>query len=222
MSGGGFREAFRSLQNPQEISAPDCGYLFLSVAAPHEFCRDVGRIRFTIEAGDARAVIEIRADTDMLPANALGDVVDMIDVGRDIGTGHESASLVEESLLLLALERAITVVPSLEFSGQAARHANFRNLRASGGVRRREIGVERRYLHDSTVGLDCVELGIGEIARIVDERAGIGMRGSYGRACKLECLRERVRLELRHVDQCAEIIEPRNRLFAEPRQAAMF
>ena len=86
---------------------------------------------------------------------------------------------------------------------------------------RREVGIERRHVHDAALRGDGIELGVRQIARLVDERAHGGVARDDGRTRELERLHDGARGELRHVDDDAELVEPPHRGAAELRQAAV-
>ena len=67
----------------QQIAAPDLGDVLAAVAARCELGRDVGRLGRVGPARDAAAAVEVGADADVVDADQLDGVVDVIDEVRD-------------------------------------------------------------------------------------------------------------------------------------------
>ena len=76
-------------------------------------------------------------------------------------------------------------------------------------------------MHDAALRGDGIELGVRQIARLVDERAHGRVARDDGRTRELERLHDGARGELRHVDDDAELVEPPHRGAAELRQPAV-
>ena len=69
----------------QQVAAPDLADLLLGVAAAHQLQRDVERLARVVPAVDAAAAVEVRRDADVIDADLLDDVVDVIDEVLDRG-----------------------------------------------------------------------------------------------------------------------------------------
>jgi hypothetical protein len=75
----------RLAPDAQKIATPDSSDLLLRVAVLDQFSGYVRRVLFAIETVNARAVIEIAADADVIDADAFGDVIELIDKFSDVG-----------------------------------------------------------------------------------------------------------------------------------------
>src|SRR3954465_3270765 len=71
---------FHLAKYAQEIPAPDLGDIRLGIPPAYELPRHIDRLTLIVESNDACAMIEIRADSDVIDSNALYYVVDLIEV----------------------------------------------------------------------------------------------------------------------------------------------
>ena len=83
------RDALDLAPHAQQVAAPDLADLLLGVAATHELERDVERLRRAVPAVDAAAAVEVGRDADVIDADLLDEVVDVIDEVLD---GRRAAS----------------------------------------------------------------------------------------------------------------------------------
>ena len=73
------------VHDPQQIAAPDLPDLLLGVTTPHQFQRHVERLAGVVPSVHAAAAVEVRRDPDVIDADLLDDVVDVIDEVLDGG-----------------------------------------------------------------------------------------------------------------------------------------
>jgi len=175
----------------------------------------VRRFGLAVEAGDARAMIEIGADADMLPADPLRDIVDMVGIFGQRRTRCRGAGRVEIGFALRGREPIAVVIGGLVDGGQAKADADLRDPGTLRLGRDMQIGGEGRELDDPAIRLDRIELRVAEVAAVVDQRAGVRMGRRDRRAAEREGLEQRIGRKLRHVDQRAEIVEPFHRRASE-------
>src|SRR5512138_1665460 len=76
--------AFRSdsldlAHHPKQVAAPHLRDLLLGIAATHELHRDVERLAGLIPSVHAATAVEVRADPDVVDADQLHGVVDVVD-----------------------------------------------------------------------------------------------------------------------------------------------
>src|SRR5262245_61365626 len=71
---------FDGFEHAHEVSTPDFANVVGGVAALQQPTGDVRRFARVLVADDARTVIEVRADSNMIDTDSLHDVVDVIEV----------------------------------------------------------------------------------------------------------------------------------------------
>src|SRR5215218_7166674 len=74
--------------DPNEIAAPHLRDLLLGVPAANELQRHVERLARVVPAFDAATAVEVRADADVIDADQLHGVVDVIDEVLHGGAGR--------------------------------------------------------------------------------------------------------------------------------------
>src|SRR5688572_2744338 len=67
----------------QQVAAPQPGNLRLGIAAAHQLQCHVEGFRRAVPAGDAATAVEIGRDADMVDADQLHGIVDVVDEVRD-------------------------------------------------------------------------------------------------------------------------------------------
>src|SRR5262245_29763352 len=65
--------------HPQQVARPDLADLLLGVAAADQLQRHVERFGGAVPAVDAAAAVEVRRDADVIDANQLHGLVDLVD-----------------------------------------------------------------------------------------------------------------------------------------------
>ena len=98
-----FATACTSSMHPQQVAAPQFGDLRFGVAAPHEFQRDVERLVGAVPAVHAAAAVEVRRDADVVDADQLHGVVDVIDEVLDRRARRRRELRVDRVELLLQI-----------------------------------------------------------------------------------------------------------------------
>src|SRR4051812_11864037 len=73
------RYGLHFVHDPQQVAAPQLGNLRLGVAAADQFERDVERLVGAVPAVDAAAAVEVGRNADVIDADQLDRVVDVID-----------------------------------------------------------------------------------------------------------------------------------------------
>src|SRR5436853_7549067 len=74
-----FRDFLHFAPDAQQVAAPDLADLLLGVAAAHELERHVERFGRAVPAVHAAAAVEVRRDADVIDADHLDGVIDVID-----------------------------------------------------------------------------------------------------------------------------------------------
>src|SRR4051794_9115166 len=87
---------FHLAKYAQEIPAPDLGDIHLGIPPAHELPRHIDRLTLIIKPNDARTMIEIRTDSNMIYPKTLHDVVDVIEVVVQGRFGHQITELLHE------------------------------------------------------------------------------------------------------------------------------
>src|SRR5688572_420466 len=100
-------DGFGLAPDAKQVAAPHPADVGLAVAAAHELERDVERLRGAVPAVDAAAAVEVRRDADVLDADQLDGVVDVIDEVLDGGSRRS------RELLLNLCEPARVLVAAL-------------------------------------------------------------------------------------------------------------
>jgi len=79
------RDPLDFVHHTQQIPAPEFFNLLFCVAAADEFQRDVKCLAGVVPADDATAAVEVRRDPDVVDAEELHRVVDVVDKVFEIG-----------------------------------------------------------------------------------------------------------------------------------------
>src|ERR1035437_887484 len=89
------RHGLDLFHDAEHVATPQLDYLLLRVAATDEFDRDVDRLTRAVVTVDAAATVEVGADTDVVDADELDGVVDVIDQVLDVRARRNRVSLIE-------------------------------------------------------------------------------------------------------------------------------
>ena len=145
----------------------------------------------------------------MVVADALGEVFDMVAIlrqrrlraraglGGDLGLDLVMVNAFG-ALAVLVLGRAVPVARGLAD----------------------EIRHEGRHHHAAVAG-DAVEHVVGDVARVVAEREGVGMRPDQWGAGDVERVMHHLRRDMGEVDDHAELVHPAQHVLAEAGEAVM-
>src|SRR5579864_1885974 len=95
------------VHHAQQVSAPELCDLLLGISAADELQRHVERLARVAPADDAAAAIEIRRDADVVDADLLHRVVDMIDEVLHGGGGIARGSPVDVGALPVVFRAAV-------------------------------------------------------------------------------------------------------------------
>ena len=205
-----FRDCFHRAEHAQEVAAPDLRDLFVGVTATQQLACHVQCVAGILETLDARAVIEVRADADVIRTDALGHVVDLVDQVLHRRAAHCCGDLLVEGGLTFLGQRRIAVIGAHargDLGGQAVLGADRANALLRLRRNTAQVGVEGRDLHGSAILLDGIQLGVGEIAGVLHQRPHTGVAGNHRRARQLQHLLQTGGRELRHVHDDAELVE---------------
>jgi hypothetical protein len=88
-------------KHPQEIAALDLADLLFRITSLHQLARDAGCFAFIVEANETGTMVEGRADPHVVDADALDEVVDVVDVIAQGYLRHELAKLTHEGSQLV-------------------------------------------------------------------------------------------------------------------------
>src|SRR5262245_46053361 len=109
----------------QQVAAPDLADLLLRIAAAYQLDRHVHRLRGAVESVHAAAAVEVRRDADVVDADELHRIVDVIDVvldGRTAGRGPLPIDLRHPPLELRAAIRRQRLGALRAAAASTARH----------------------------------------------------------------------------------------------------
>ena len=197
-------DSFNLRPDPQQIPAPDLADLFLRVAPPHQFQRDVEGLGGVVPAVDAAAAVEVGRNADVVDPDQLHGVVDVIDEIPDRGAGwsgvlrHDRAETAIVGRALCRKERRhcggracggghSAVDRARARLGRNGRRCGDAELRPQRGQRRLsfaralrrlrlDVAVKRHHLDHATVLLQGQKLFIVHVAAVIGEGTDGGMR----------------------------------------------
>ena len=97
------RDPLDFVHDPQQVAAPEFFYLLFSIAAADELQSHVEGFAGVVPADDAAAAVEVGGDADVVDADELHGIIDMVDEVFDRGGRITRVLLVDLGVFLFVL-----------------------------------------------------------------------------------------------------------------------
>src|SRR5690606_4196935 len=209
------RDALVLAPHAQQVAAPELGALLLGGAAADPLERDVERLARVAPAGDAAAAVEVGADADVVDADQLHRVIDVVDEVADRRARPARLDLRDAALVLAAALLRHLRERLAPAAADAELLPGLRQRLALLGRRDLDGRVERGGLHDAAVLLQREELLVGHVARVVGERARARVAGDHRRLGNAHRVHHRGLGDVRDVHHDAEPVHLGDDLLTE-------